>query len=424
MVLNIVIVVIVVGVLYATCSEITKNVVTVEPFQLPEQFQQKGYTGRIVASQVIDQCTHIAESSFARSEQALLGTWAEQNRVQIQVPGMGISLDSLRQLLRQLVGKTPLTISGEIIMRDQAGNFTLTLRISGEPAQDIAGHTDDVTPALFQAAHYIMKQTQPSQLGRFKLLEENDPDGYSAALKEISKSDITPDEYRLWGLVLMEQGQYKEAGTKFRTLIFQYPSAQYAYIDWAEALLYQKKYQAAIAKIQKALEMDSDWDYAHVVWAKVLAHQKKFQEALQKLEEARKITPKARNYNPVGDIYLMQRRYQEATATFELCIQANHSCRHYAWRLATFPDSVFRDGEKAIKFAQQAVEDSSDLNYFRIRDLDTLAAAYAEQGRFDEAIRTLEKAQANVKLTKRQREHLEQYQQHQPWREEIGDTYR
>ena len=60
-----------------------------------------------------------------------------------------------------------------------------------------------------------------------------------------------------------------------------------------------------------------------------------------------------------------------------------------AWILATDDDSGIRDGDEAIRLAQQICE----LTNYQIPGmLDTLAAAYAEAGRFSEAIQTVDRA--------------------------------
>ena len=58
-----------------------------------------------------------------------------------------------------------------------------------------------------------------------------------------------------------------------------------------------------------------------------------------------------------------------------------------AWLLATSPEASLRDGARAVELAQRAVR----LTGGREPDaLDTLAAAYAEAGRFAEAVETAE----------------------------------
>lgn len=89
-----------------------------------------------------------------------------------------------------------------------------------------------------------------------------------------------------------------------------------------------------------------------------------------------------------------------------------------AWLLAVCPESKYRDGVKAVKLAKKAVE---------LRDwsgnIDTLAVAYAEAGRFQEAIKTEEKAIAKLKEEGKTKdlpeyeEHLASFKAGKPWRE-------
>lgn len=91
----------------------------------------------------------------------------------------------------------------------------------------------------------------------------------------------------------------------------------------------------------------------------------------------------------------------------------------YAWFLATHPLASVRNGKIAIANARKAVALEDNPNY-----LDTLAAAYAEAGRFDEAISTQQQALALAKgqdaeLIEELTAHLKAYEAGQPWREEI-----
>ena len=64
---------------------------------------------------------------------------------------------------------------------------------------------------------------------------------------------------------------------------------------------------------------------------------------------------------------------------------------HFAWLLATHPDPLLRDGELATRLAQRAC----DLTHGKEPVLlATLAAAYGESGRFDNAVATAKEALA------------------------------
>ena len=59
-----------------------------------------------------------------------------------------------------------------------------------------------------------------------------------------------------------------------------------------------------------------------------------------------------------------------------------------AWIHATHPDARFRDGAKAVDLLRPLTAKADCESNL----LDTLAAAYAEAGRFDEALHTIESA--------------------------------
>ena len=93
-----------------------------------------------------------------------------------------------------------------------------------------------------------------------------------------------------------------------------------------------------------------------------------------------------------------------------------------AWILATAPNDAVRNGAKALEHARKACELTKwgDANY-----LDTLAAAYAELGQFDEAVKWEKKALESPSLPNafaadfRQRFKL--YQERKPYRQTAGE---
>ena len=90
-----------------------------------------------------------------------------------------------------------------------------------------------------------------------------------------------------------------------------------------------------------------------------------------------------------------------------------------AWILATSPSDDQRNGEEALRLAEQACKLVSNQHMY----VDTLAAAYAELGRFDEAVKTMQEAIRLVRETDdaanlaAYEERLQLYEQSQPFRD-------
>lgn len=89
-----------------------------------------------------------------------------------------------------------------------------------------------------------------------------------------------------------------------------------------------------------------------------------------------------------------------------------------AWILSTCPDDRFRDGRRAVAFAKHAAERSPSSSF-----LDTLAAAYAENGRFEDAVTIQSRILAEAVSSKQTddtdaySERLARYQAGRPYRE-------
>ena len=123
-----------------------------------------------------------------------------------------------------------------------------------------------------------------------------------------------------------------------------------------------------------------------------------------------------------GDYVAAMRAYEEAIRLRpESSDVARSRARRWvqnnlAWLLATAPDSTVRDGPRALALAAALVAwRANDAAY-----LDTYAAAYAEVGRFEDAVRTQRTALSGMRrgaLRDEYQRHLQSYEAGKPWRE-------
>jgi len=121
-----------------------------------------------------------------------------------------------------------------------------------------------------------------------------------------------------------------------------------------------------------------------------------------------------------GDAYLNIGKHAEAIADFQraLKLQPENTTllNNLAWVLATSPEDELRDGKLAVELATKACEMT---DYKTPHILSTLAAAFAENGDFDSAIKWSQKSvdlddpEHGEQLVKE----LKSYRQQQPWRE-------
>jgi len=97
-------------------------------------------------------------------------------------------------------------------------------------------------------------------------------------------------------------------------------------------------------------------------------------------------------------------RTREAIAQYREALRLNPNLtgplNNLAWVLAASPDAGLRNGAEAVRLAEHACELT---HYGDPMFLATLAAAYAEAGRFDDAVATAQKART-VALAKGEKE--------------------
>lgn len=123
---------------------------------------------------------------------------------------------------------------------------------------------------------------------------------------------------------------------------------------------------------------------------------------------------RGRMYHSKGKYALAIDDYEQAVSPFCKTDPAPH--RYLAWLLATCPEERFRDGTRAIKEAKRACDITKEEDW---RDIDALAAAYAEDKQYDKAVEHEEKALALAPDTDKEdcRERLQLYRNGRPYRE-------
>jgi cytochrome c-type biogenesis protein CcmH/NrfG len=143
----------------------------------------------------------------------------------------------------------------------------------------------------------------------------------------------------------------------------------------------------------------------------------------EEIDGPRDSDPKdAKGYVERGDDYVDQGEYDKAVADYKeamrLAPEEAEAYNSLAWLLATCTEDRVRDGKKAVELATKACELSK---WEDAEIVGTLAAAHAECGHFDEAVKWQKKA---LKLgfdtdedTKAARAQLKLYEAGKPFRE-------
>jgi tetratricopeptide (TPR) repeat protein len=258
------------------------------------------------------------------------------------------------------------------------------------------------------------------------------------------------------GSCLQARGRLDEAEACFRQTIRLRPDHAAAHNDLGSVLLTEGKSEEADALFRQALQLNPHYSDAHSNLGTLLAREGKLDEAIEHFRLAVADRPDhAKAHYNLGLALEMRGKLTEAIDAYRAAAKANpaYAEAQYAWGvaltrtgntsealtrfteasrlrpdwlaplnaaawiLATHPDAAIRRPENAIRMAEQAAKLSSHRNP---GVLDTLAAAYACSGDYEQAIRTAQDALALVEqppaspLAVQIQGHLHLYRRGQP----------
>ncbi|WP_085899573.1 tetratricopeptide repeat protein [Kiloniella majae] len=197
----------------------------------------------------------------------------------------------------------------------------------------------------------------------------NNPDASAALRVEacswlIHSGDL-PDKgygivYRLRALAQIEDGQYEAAVADLTQAISYDPKRVSNYLERASAYSDLDNYDLALEDYNSVIFRDPRNADAYYYRAGIFSDRDQLDMAILDYRAAVRLNPK--------DSYALN---------------------SLAWLLAINPDQAARNGKEAIGFAKRAVElDPDDYEIW-----DTLAAAYVEDGQWEEALKAYLKAQ-------------------------------
>ena len=220
-------------------------------------------------------------------------------------------------------------------------------------------------------------------LGKFDAAVEH----YNSALRVNPTLAIAHNNL---GILLLQKGNLAEGSRHLREALRLKPKNPETEFNLALALNQQQKWGEAAVLFKKNIGDQPNNPKAHYEFAVALTHLKQTREAMGQFAQA----------------LLLQTNYPDALVGL-------------SWILATESNPEFRNGIEAVRMAEQACELSGRKNPAVLK---TLAAAYAEISRFEEAIRIAELARelatesSHADLCKQCLGMMESFRLSKPWR--------
>jgi len=192
---------------------------------------------------------------------------------------------------------------------------------------------------------------------------------------------------RLRGVCLAKLGRHDEAFVDLDRAIELGRGDARSYIQRAEANYAIGRYRESLHDYEQALRLQPEDAAALVGRGHAKYRLGQIPAAVKDYTAAIKLRPRdATLYTQRGNAYADTGRYTEAAADFRRAMKLDpnygRAYQSAAWLMATCPDARYRDNDLAMHLAKRAIDLDGKSNH---RYLETLAAALANAGYFEEA---------------------------------------
>jgi len=257
------------------------------------------------------------------------------------------------------------------------------------------GRHDDAIRLFEHALHLNPKQSDAHAHMGLALEKQNKLEeavGHYAEAIRIKPNYV--EARLLLGLALSRQGKPSDAVEQFQAALKLSPDSAAAHNDLATVLYAQGRAEEAVSHLETALRIDPHLATAHENLAVALQAKGDTAQAAAHLRAALAIAPQSiTTHLNLASILFSQGQTVEALEHLREALRLEPDrpelLNNLAWILATHPDAPFRNGVEAVRLADKACRLT---DFKRATFVGTLAAAQAETGNYDDAVRTAQMA--------------------------------
>ncbi len=197
--------------------------------------------------------------------------------------------------------------------------------------------------------------------------------------------------------LLLKKGRVEQAEQEYRTVLRHSPQDSEARGRLAQLLLNLRRPQEALSEFDAALSANPQDARSYGGRAMTLLTLARPAEAIESLRKSIELDPKMpQGWQLLGDVLVGARRYEEAITSYRKGLESLPGeptlTQGLAWVLAACPIDSLRNGAEALELTA-SVDPAAPAP---LRALEARAAALAEAGRFDEALKAVDAAIQSV----------------------------
>lgn len=232
----------------------------IEPFSVPPDFAERGVTGQVVASQLLDRLSLLGDQTQSvRAPSTYANNW--NGDIKVQIPQTGVSVGELRRVLVEWLGRQT-RIGGEVYRTPEG--LVLSARTGTAAASVHAGASEADLPAMVQAAaEAVYANTQPYRYAIY-VADQGGPAGEARSRELLEALARTGDkDDRMWahsGLSVSHrmEGDFRGAVLAANDALAIEPDFPTAYMNRSTAFTLMGRDELALQDAMRTIEIVED----------------------------------------------------------------------------------------------------------------------------------------------------------------------
>jgi tetratricopeptide (TPR) repeat protein len=325
-------------------QDLMRDVVTIEPIEVPKALADSGYTAEVAGHRLRDALNVYADRATSLGDDGAssnLGAFvaedanipsnfdlniaARDELPDVVVPQIGLSLGAIVSSIRSVLHTRGHAISGELTLRDR--NYALRVRVDGRQVFSSLYESENPDDLMTKAAPWVMDVIRPSvnAMARYRVQKEEGLLKADEIIAHYDESDINVQwAYILKGNHALTNLNYGEAETMFSKAK---SLKEQQYIQLGVTLLRQAKPEQAIEQFRRAIAINPKSAIAYnnigVALATLAKRDKaKLDDAIAQYYQAIAAEPRyALPYNNLGLALLHLDRINDAIDNYRFAIQ-------------------------------------------------------------------------------------------------------
>jgi tetratricopeptide (TPR) repeat protein len=168
----------------------------IEAFNVPPAMAEKGLTGQVMASKLLDQLTVLQNETIStRAASSFANDWT--NDIKVEIPDTGVSIGEIARYLHSALGHE-MHLFGDIYQTPKGD--TLTVRLDNDVGQTFTASANDLDALTQRAALAIFAHAQPYRYSVYLLTHDNIAEAYAVSK---ALAETGPASERPWGYIGM-----------------------------------------------------------------------------------------------------------------------------------------------------------------------------------------------------------------------------